>query len=55
MDRESAVIKQKGDRHGQGEGGGLKTSKNVWTSFMDGTYSIQNAIQYYMPCNAMKY
>ena len=30
------VVKQKADMHGQGEGGrGLKTGKNVRTSFMD--------------------
>ena len=34
--QEEGVVKQKADRCGKEEGGGLKPSKNVRTSFMDG-------------------
>ena len=36
-DRGTRVVKQKGDRCGQGDGRGLKTGKNVRASFMNGT------------------
>ena len=34
-DRGKGVVKQKAYRYEQGEGRGLKTAKNVQTSFMD--------------------
>ena len=34
------VVKQKVDRYGQGEGGGLITSRNVLKSFMDDPKNI---------------